>query len=149
MAPRTARSALAPLSTGRVLISIAAAATGVAPVIADWNRSHIFSDQWSPHARFHGIVSLGMAILLSPLALWLAWRRTPDEHAAVTAAAMIPIAYRSPFLVAPLVPGAGVDDPGHRLPRLAGRLPPNLLAAAVTASTAALGWLLERRGRPT
>ncbi len=44
---------------GRLLISLAALITAVAPFLADWNDSHLFSSQWSPHARFHGAVSLG------------------------------------------------------------------------------------------
>ncbi len=45
---------------GKILISLAAIITAVAPFLADWNDSHLFSPQWSPHARFHGAVSLGM-----------------------------------------------------------------------------------------
>ncbi len=50
---------------GKLLISIAAMVTAVVPFLADWNDSHIFSSQWSPHARFHGTVSLGMTTILS------------------------------------------------------------------------------------
>ncbi len=37
---------------GKMLISLAAIITAVAPFLADWNDSHLFSPQWSPHARF-------------------------------------------------------------------------------------------------
>jgi len=69
---------------GKILISLAAIITAVAPFLADWNDSHLFSPQWSPHARFHGAVSLGMTTILSSIALWLLWRRSPDQDAAVT-----------------------------------------------------------------
>src|SRR6266568_8633235 len=85
---------------GKMLISLAAIITAVVPFLADWNDSHLFSKQWSPHARFHGVVSLGMTSLLSSVALWLLWRRSPDQDAAVTVAAMIPIAYWGPFFPA-------------------------------------------------
>src|SRR5258708_35146005 len=100
---------------GKMLISLAAILTAVAPFLADWNDSHLFSPQWSPHARFHGAVSLGMTTLLSSVALWLLWRRSPDQDAAVTVAAAIPVAYWGPFFLAPFVPGTAVEDPGHRL----------------------------------
>jgi hypothetical protein len=87
-----------------------------------------------------------MAIILSPSALWLLWRRSSDPDAAATVAALIPIAYWGPFLVATRVPGAALEDPGRRLPRIAG-VPANLLGAAVTTATAALGWYLDRRAR--
>jgi Family of unknown function (DUF6640) len=40
---------------GRLLISIAAVVTAVAPLRADWSDSHVFSGQWSPHARFQQV----------------------------------------------------------------------------------------------
>jgi len=56
---------------GRYLISLAALITIFAPILADWNKSHIFNPRWSPHARFHAITSLGMALSLAPVSLWL------------------------------------------------------------------------------
>ena len=131
---------------GKLLISGAAIMTAVAPIRADWNDSHIFSPQWSAHARFHGVASVGMANILAAVALWLLWRRTADRRAAVAAAAMVPIAYWGPFLPAALVPGTGVDDPGHRVRRIAG-VPVNLLAAGGATLSAMLGWYLARRDR--
>jgi hypothetical protein len=83
---------------GRLLISLAVLTTALIPIRSDWNDSHVFSTQWSPHARFHGIVSIGMPVLLAPVALWLLWRRTADQDAAATVAALIPVAYWGPFL---------------------------------------------------
>jgi len=131
---------------GKLLISLAAILTAVIPYLADWNDSHLFSPQWSPHARFHGAVSVGMTTILSSVALWLLWRRSPDEDAAVTVAAVIPIAYWGPFFLAPFVPGTAVEDPGHRLVRIAG-VPSNLMGAGATILTAGLGWFLDRQLR--
>jgi uncharacterized protein DUF6640 len=134
-------------NSGRLVLSLANVLTAIVPFLADWNDSHLFSRQWSPHARFHGVVSIGMTATLSTAALWQLWRpgrRTPD--AAATFAALIPIAYWGPFFVAPLVPGTGVEDPGHELRRVLG-VPPNLLGAAATVATAGLGWYLNRRVR--
>jgi hypothetical protein len=78
-----------PRNIGKMLISLAAIITAVVPFLADWNDSHLFSPQWSPHARFHGAVSLGMTTMLSSVALWLLWRRSPDQDAAVTVAAIL------------------------------------------------------------
>lgn len=129
---------------GKILISIAAIITAVVPFLADWNDSHLFSVQWSPHARFHGVVSLAMTAILSSVALWLLWRPSKDHDTSVTVAALIPIAYWGPFFLAPLVPGTAVEDPGHRLVRIAG-VPSNLLGAGAAALTSGLGWYLDRR----
>jgi hypothetical protein len=132
-------------SSGRLLIALAATLTAVVPILTDWNATHVFNPQWSPHARFHTVTSIGMAVALSPVALWLLWRRSADP-AAVTVAALIPMAYWVPFFVAPRVPGAAIEDPGRRLTRVAG-IPSNLLGAGATTLTAGIGWYLDRQAR--
>jgi hypothetical protein len=132
---------------GRLVLSLADVLTAIVPFVADWNDSHLFSRHWSPHARFHGVVSLGMTATLSTASLWRLWRpggTRPRE--AATFAALIPLAYWGPFFVAPLVPGTGVEDRGHELRRVLG-VPPNLLGAAATVATAGVGWYLDRRLR--
>ena len=131
---------------GRLLISLAVLATAIIPIRSDWNDSHVFSPQWSPHARFHGIVSIGMPVLLTPVALWLLWRRSTDPGTGATVAALIPVAYWGPFFVALLVPGAAIVDPGHGLKRIGG-VPSPLFGASATILVAGLGRYLEHRGR--
>lgn len=131
---------------GRLLISLAVLATAIIPIRSDWNDSHVFSTQWSPHARFHGIVSIGMPVLLAPVALWLLWRRTADPGTAATVAALIPLAYWGPFFVALIVPGAAIVDPGHRLTHIGG-VPSPLFGASATILVAGLGRYLDHRGQ--
>jgi hypothetical protein len=114
---------------GRMLISLAVIATAVIPIRSDWNDSHVFSPRWSPHARFHGIVSIGMPVLLAPVALWLLWRRSADPDTAATVATLIPIAYWGPFFVALFIPGTAIIDPGHHLKHM-----PEILSAVVAAA---------------
>ena len=129
---------------GRGLLTLANLITAVAPVAADWNDSHIFNDRWPAHARFHGVVALTMTSTLASLNLWSLWSDATDRHTSRLFAAAVPVGYWAPFLVAPLVPGAGVDDPPHPIPRVAG-VPTSLLGAAATTLTAVAGWLLDRR----
>src|SRR5437899_10889746 len=95
---------------GKILISLAAIITAVAPFLADWNDSHLFSPQWSPHAHFHGDVSLGMTTILSSVALWLLWRRSPDQDATVTVADAIAMSYWLPSLLALFYPGTDIIE---------------------------------------
>ena len=134
------------VNVGRLLVSLAALITGVAPILADWNDTHIFSRRWSPHARFHGVTALVTTNLLAAMSLVLAWRRSVDRDAAMTVAALIPIAYWGPFFVAPLVPGTAIEDRGNDVGRIAG-VPVNLAGAGATVITAALGWYLDRLWR--
>jgi hypothetical protein len=130
---------------GRSLLTLANAITVVAPIAADWNVSHIFNPRWPSHARFHGVTALAMVALLSPAAIASIWSDDGQADTARFFAAAVPIAYWAPFFVAPLVPGTGIDDPPHPVPRLAG-VPTNLLGAAATVATAAAGWYIDRRG---
>ena len=123
---------------GRVILTLALVGTIVGPILADWNRSHIFNDSWPSHARFHGVVGLGMATLMSVFALWQLWAAT-----AVALAAAVPIAYWGSFFIALAVPGTGVDDPPHPVARPAG-IPINVLVPIVVVLLAAIGWLLGR-----
>src|SRR5947209_19743437 len=102
---------------GKILISLAAIITAVVPFLADWNDSHLFSPQWSPHARFHGAVSLGMTTILSSVALWLIWRRSPDQDAPVTVAAAIPMAYCGMLFLASFVHDTSVVYIWHSMMR--------------------------------
>jgi hypothetical protein len=129
---------------GRSLLTLANVITLAVPVAADWNDSHIFNERWPAHARFHGVTALAMAATLSSANIWSTWSGASDRTRARFFAAAIPVAYWAPFFLAPLVPGTGVDDPPHPVPRLAG-VPTNLLGAAATTATAAAGWFIDRR----
>jgi hypothetical protein len=144
--PRVAPSPVG-REAGRGLLTLANLITAVAPVAADWNDSHIFNRRWPSHARFHGVVALAMTSSLAGLNLWSLWSETTDRRTSRLFAAAVPVGYWAPFLLAPLVPGTGVDDPPHPIPRVAG-VPTSLLGAAATTVTAVAGWLLDRRWSP-
>lgn len=134
-------------NAGRLVLTLANAITVAAPIAADWNESHLFNDRWPSHARFHSLVGLSMASTLSAFAVWRLWAPSAEPGAGRAMAAAVPLAYWLPFFAAARFPGAGVDDPPHPVPRVAG-LPSNLAGAAATSLTAAAGWLLDRRLRP-
>lgn len=129
---------------GRALISLANLLTLFFAFRADWNDSHVFNQQWRPHARFHTVTGLSMTAILTGFAQWLLWRPSKNPDATVTTAALTPIAYWGPFFLAPLVEGTGIDDPEHRLARVGGVVPANLAGAGATVLTAAAGWGLDR-----
>jgi hypothetical protein len=129
---------------GRSLLTLANVITAVAPVTADWNDSHIFNERWPGHARFHGVTTLAMTTALSSANIWSLWSGDGDQARAGFFAAAVPVAYWSPFFLAPLVPGTTVDDPPHPVGRVAG-MPVSLLGAAATTMTAAAGWFIDRR----
>lgn len=129
---------------GLCLLTAANVITAAAAVAADWNNSHVFNDRWPPHARFHGVTALATAVTLSSVNVWALWSGADDDSRTRFYAAAAPVAYWAPFFLAPLVPGTAVDDPPHRVARIAG-VPANLLGAAATIATATAGWLVGRR----
>jgi Family of unknown function (DUF6640) len=56
---------------GKILITLALAITAVGSLLADWNRTHVFNPEWPPHARFHEVAYLCLAVGASALGLWL------------------------------------------------------------------------------
>ena len=133
---------------GRSLLTVANVITAAAPLLADWNASHIFNDRWPAHARFHAVTALAMTTTLSSANVWSLWAAGSDQAArARFFAAAVPVAYWAPFFLAPLVPGTALDDPPHPVQRMAG-IPVSLLGAAATTATAAAGWLIDRRSIP-
>jgi hypothetical protein len=135
-------------NSGRLLLSVADVATILAPVLADWNGSHVFNEDWPSHARFHGAVGLGTPVALACFALWHLWRSSDESSLARTVAAAVPISYWGSFFPALLVRGTGVDDPPHPVGRIAG-VPANVSWAGVTTASALAGWLVDARVRST
>lgn len=137
-------------NAGRWLLTLANTITIGASVAADWNDSHVFNPRWPSHARYHEVVALAMAAVLSGLAISALWTdQSRDATRRISGrdlAAAVPVAYWGSFFPALLVPGTGVDDEPHPVARIAG-VPTNLLGAAATTLTAAGGWLLDRRLR--
>ena len=131
-------------NSGRWLLTVADVATIVAPISADWNSSHIFNEAWPSHARFHGMVGVATPVALSAFALWQLWMNPRERGLARAMAAAVPMSYWGSFFPALAVPGTGVDDPPHPVGRIAG-VPANVFWAAVTATSAAAGWVLDRR----
>lgn len=54
----------------------------VIPVL-EWNQSHVFNEQWPPHARFHEVWQLTSNIALGVAVLWLSWFRSQIKIAAM------------------------------------------------------------------
>jgi len=127
---------------------LSALATAVIPIRSDGNASHIFSPHWSPHARFHGVVSMGCqpCSLRPPSFSCGAARLTRRPQPPWPLSSRLP--GFGPFFVALVIPGAGLVDPGQRLTREA-FVPAPLLTAAVTCLSAAVGWYLARSGDTT
>ena len=44
--------------SAKILLSVLVVITTLVSIVADWNTSHVFNPDWSPHAKFHDIMLL-------------------------------------------------------------------------------------------
>ena len=59
--------------TAKILITLVALATGLAPMRADFNATHATNPLWPPHARFHVVWQVLCQTGVSGFILYLAW----------------------------------------------------------------------------
>ena len=48
--------------TGRIVLTVALAATLLGPTVVDFNESHVFNEDWPPHARYHAVMLLAIGM---------------------------------------------------------------------------------------
>jgi hypothetical protein len=126
----------------RALITIVTLLTLAGSNLADWNHTHIFSEMWSPHARFHGVWFVITVTLLSLLSLWLVWSENcqPDR---TRIAAFVQGCIWLAFFPGRLVSGTLLADPTREVELLGIDL--NLLGAVFDIVLLGIALILLRR----
>ncbi|KIW50355.1 hypothetical protein PV05_11951 [Exophiala xenobiotica] len=64
----------APLTPGRICLTLVACTLGPGCFLADWSASHVFNPRWPPHAKFHNGQTMAMGATLSLATLYYTWR---------------------------------------------------------------------------
>lgn len=67
----------------KVLISICVLVFALVVPMLEINESHVFNQEWTPHARFHEVWQLTTNISIGLLCLWLVWFRNQIRMASV------------------------------------------------------------------
>lgn len=132
------------------LIAIAAIASIVVPVAVDWNDSHLFNPDWSPHARLHDAMSFLMSMGLGGAALLLLFTRQRRAPGDVALAAFLAVWSWAALLLAGFIPGAGYNNAAEDIspPVVAGvTILPNAALSVVLVAMGIAGWWLLRRER--
>jgi hypothetical protein len=128
----------------RGLITFVIGMTLVGSNVADWNRTHIFSETWSPHARFHGAWFVFAVSFLSVLSLWLLWSPNAQPDRSRIAAYLQGCIWLA-FILSMLVPETLLADPGNEV-KLAG-IDLNLLGTILNLALLGIALVLLRRNR--
>jgi hypothetical protein len=61
----------------RLLLTLNTLGYGLAPVFADFNKTHATNPLWTPHARFHVVWQVSSYCGVGLIALWLIWSAGP------------------------------------------------------------------------
>lgn len=132
-------------TAGKLLLTFILLGGSGMSFLLDWSPNHLLNPLWHPHARYHSAILLFLFAGVAVTATWLLWRRSAEPHVGVTAAALLSLAYWTPFFYVPLLLApasywAGI--PGHE-PRIHG-IPvyPNLVVVAIFTTLTLLGWSL-------
>ncbi len=142
----TSRTARPRPSTGRVLISLVAAAAPLGAVAADWNTTHVHNPRWPPHAKFHNAQTMLSAFQLAGLSLWQLWTRPATDRSALRWGTLLAALYWLSQAPAVLLPGAALTDPElSGTPRRIAGIPVDQLTGQAVLIWPALvsGYLLE------
>ena len=132
---------------GKSLLTFVLIGGALMSFVLDWSTNHLLSPLWHPHARYHSAILLFLFAGVASVATWLLWRPSREPGVAFTAAALISLAYWTPFFYVPFVLPiasywAGV--PGHE-PRWMGIIIyPNLLVVLIFVLLTFVGWLFGR-----
>ncbi|KAI0881820.1 uncharacterized protein GGS22DRAFT_192014 [Annulohypoxylon maeteangense] len=60
---------------GRLLLTIDALGMCIGTLNADYfSETHMFNPKWPPHAKFHNVQTVGLAMILSVMTLYYTWR---------------------------------------------------------------------------
>jgi hypothetical protein len=98
------------LTGGKLLFTLIAVFTAVAPFVADWNSTHIYNPAWPPHAKFHNAQTMASALLLALATLYFVWGRL-DRKRMLAPAAIAAGLYWASQALAFLFPGVAWTDP--------------------------------------
>lgn len=111
----------------------------------DWSSNHLLNPLWHTHARYHAAILLFLFAGAASVGTWLLWRRSREPRVAFTTAALLSLAYWTPFFYVPfLLPQSSywAGIPGHE-PRIGGTpIYPNLLVVAIFVIMTVVGWIL-------
>ncbi|KAI1207304.1 uncharacterized protein F4807DRAFT_183811 [Annulohypoxylon truncatum] len=100
---------------GRLLLTVDALGMCIGTLKADYfNESHMFNPRWPPHAKFHNVQTIGLAVILSIITLYYTWRpaRTRElNREFMFMSALSGSIYWFAGLIAILPPGTAGLDP--------------------------------------
>lgn len=135
--------------TGRKLLIAVAAFTTVGGFLFDWNRTHLFNPNWTPHAKFHDAFTILLGTMLGAGGLYLLQKKEGDRQLQLKWRALLPSFFWAAQAGSFAFPGArGMEA---EFPELIPKLGPVWLNeapfSALMLSVLGTGYLLEKNAQ--
>ncbi len=128
------------ITTGKILISIAALWSAFGSYIFDWNKTHIFNPRWPPHAKFHNAQDMLLGTAIGLLALWVLWIQKTNERNKLGVSITLASLYWLTQFGAIFFPGTALTDPEFHYP---GQPPAQLIVDIVMITLLIIAYFLE------
>lgn len=77
-------------NSGYRLLLGAAAFTSVGGFLFDWNKTHLFNPNWSPHAKFHDAMTILLGSMLGGAGMYLLQKKNGDQAAQLRWGTLLP-----------------------------------------------------------
>ncbi len=127
------------LIVGKILITIVAIWAAGGSYIFDWNETHIYNPNWTPHAKFHNAQTMLLGTVIGLLSLWLLWFQNGEQTTMLRLSMVLASFYWITQAGSILFPGTALVDPEFARP---GQLPAQLIVDVVMLAMLALAYLL-------
>lgn len=135
--------------TGRTLLISAAALTTVGGFLFDWNRTHLFNPNWTPHAKFHDAFTILLGSMLGAGSLYLLQKKEGDGALQLKWGTLLPSFFWAAQAASFAFPGArGLEA---EFPELVPKMGPVWLNeapfSAFMLSVLGAGYMLEKKAQ--
>jgi hypothetical protein len=134
---------------GRVLLDSVAALNIVGGFLAGWTRTHLFNQDWPPHARFHDALAIALGTLLGACGPYflLAGRRGERSRGDLALGALLPAISWVVQEASLVFPGAAryESEFPEKVPRIKNVGVNERFSSALVLALTSAGYAAERR----
>lgn len=132
---------------GRNLLIILAGSMIPSGFIADWNKTHLFNPQWTPHSKFHDAMTILQAFFLGTAGLYFLNNKDGDPNQNLALGTMLPALFWLSMLIAftfPKTKGLEAEFP-QKVPKLGPLWLNEAPASLLLLSLLAVGYFVEKK----
>ena len=118
------------IKIGKWVIAFTAVFTAVSPYVFDWNVTHIYNPNWTPHAKFHNAQTMLLGLSLGVSSIFFLFRKKELSLERLQIATFLAAIYWITQALSLSFPGTALQDPEFipvQTPTILGLIPINQL----------------------